>query len=191
VHGHEKGAAMKCSPAPIPKCSNLWRDTNWFALHTKPRRENFASTNVSRLGIDSFLPLLKAERLVHGGARTIIKPLFPGYFFARFRPEDFLESVECSRGVLRVVSSGRFPIPVDDEIVHEIRNRAEADGLIRIRPCGLAPGTRVSIRSGPFEGMMGKVERESDDQKRVMILLETLLNARVLIERRWLDAEAA
>jgi len=70
-------------------------------------------------------------------------------------------------------------------------DRIQEDGLIRIRPQSLAPGTRVSIQSGPFEGMMGKVERESDDRKRVMVLLETLLNARVLIERRWLEAEAA
>ena len=181
---------MKCSPAPIPKCSNLWRDTNWFALHTKPRRENFASTNVSRLGIEPFLPLLKAERLVHGAARTIIKPLFPGYFFARFRPEDFLESVECSRGVLRVVSSGRFPIPVDDEIVRDIQNRAGEDGLIRILPQSFKSGDRVSIQGGPFDGMMGRVERELDDGRRVAILLETLWCSRVLIERRWLEAAA-
>src|SRR5215472_5979633 len=98
------------------KRCDLWKDINWFALHTKPRRENFAVTNVSALGVESFLPRLKTERSVHGVARAIIKPLFPGYFFARFRPEDSLDSVECSRGVLGVISSGRFPIPVEDQI---------------------------------------------------------------------------
>jgi hypothetical protein len=39
--------------------------------------------------------------------------------------------------------------------------------------------------------MMGRVERELDDRKRVAIFLESLLNARVLIERRWIEAEAA
>jgi hypothetical protein len=38
---------------------------------------------------------------------------------------------------------------------------------------------------------MGRVERELDDGKRVAILLETLLRARVLIEKRWLESEAA
>lgn len=179
------------SSGPIAKCRNLWKEINWFALHTKPRRENFAATNVSALGVESFLPQLKAERLEHGAGRTIIKPLFPGYFFARFRPEDSLERVECSRGVLHVVSSGRFPIPVEDQIVRDIQDRAEPDGLIRIRPHGLDRGDRVSIQEGPFEGLAGKVERESDDKRRVVILLEALLHARVVIERRWLRAEAA
>ena len=119
------------------------------------------------------------------------KPLFPGYFFARFCPENALELVECCRGVLRVVGSGRVPIPIEDQVVRDIRDRIEDDGLIRIRPQRLMPGTRVSMHSGPFEGMMGRVERELDDQKRVAIFLESLLNARVLIERRWVEEAAA
>jgi transcriptional antiterminator RfaH len=181
---------MNCS-YPIVKSRDLWTEINWFALHTKPRRENFAITNVSLLGVESFLPRLKIERLVSDIAQKVVKPLFPGYFFARFCPEDFLEPVECSRGVLRVIKSGRFPIPVEEPIIRDIQDRAESDGLIRIRPQDFKSGDRVSIQSGPFEGMIGRVERELDDGRRVTILLETLLNARVLIERRWLDADAA
>jgi len=179
------------SSARIAKCSNLWRDINWFALHAKPQREDFASTNVGRLGIESFLPRLKTERLEHGVARTIIKPLFPGYFFARFCPEDSFESVKATHGVLQIVSSGGAPIPVQEEVIREIQDRIQEDGLIQIRPQVLAPGMRIKIQSGPFEGMMGRVERELDDRKRVAIFLETLFNARVLIERRWVEAEAA
>jgi transcriptional antiterminator RfaH len=187
---NERNPAMSSSGV-IAKCSKLWTDTNWFALHTKPRREDFAAKSVSALGLESFLPRLKVERLVHGATRTVIKPLFLGYFFARFRPEDSIESVKSSRGVLHVVSSGRFPIPVEDKIVCDIRNRAESDGLIRIRLQGVKPGDRVSIQHGPFQGLIGRVERELDDGRRVTILLETLLNARVLIKRQWLDAAAA
>jgi hypothetical protein len=38
---------------------------------------------------------------------------------------------------------------------------------------------------------MGRVEREFDDRKRVAIFLETLFQARLIIERRWIEAEAA
>jgi transcription antitermination factor NusG len=89
------------------------------------------------------------------------------------------------------VSSGRIPVPVDEEIVREIRDRVQEDGLIRIQSQKLAPGIRITIQSGPFEGMMGRVEREMDDKRRVAIFLETLFNARVLIERRWIEVEAA
>jgi transcriptional antiterminator RfaH len=175
----------------IVKPTDLWKDFHWFAVHAKPRRENFAAINISALGIRILLPRVKVERLVNAAAKQGTKPLFPGYFFARFSPERSFESVKCSRGVLRVLSSGRLPIPVHDEVVQEIQDRVQEDGLIRISPRNLEPGTRISIQSGPFEGMMGRIERELDDRKRVAILLETILNARVLIERRWVEAVSA
>jgi transcriptional antiterminator RfaH len=173
------------------KSSDLWRDLNWFAIHAKPRRENFAAINIGALGIIVLLPRVKVQYLVRGAAQKGTKPLFPGYFFARFCPEDSFDSVKGARGVVQVVSSGRIPIPVDDIVIREIQDRIQEDGLIRIRSQHLDPGTRISIQGGPFEGMMGRVERELDDRTRVAIFLETLLNARVLIEKRWLKAEAA
>jgi transcriptional antiterminator RfaH len=174
-----------------PKSVDLWRDTSWFAIHTKPRREKFAAANISALGIGILLPLVKVKRLGRATSQEASKALFPGYFFARFCPEISCESVKCSRGVLRVVSSGKFPIPVLDTILEEIRDRIEEDGFIKLRPRSLGPGTRVLIQDGPFDGLMGRVERELDGGRRVAILLETLMHARVLIERRWLVAEAA
>jgi hypothetical protein len=38
---------------------------------------------------------------------------------------------------------------------------------------------------------MGRVERELDDRKRVAIFLETLFHTRLLIDKRWIEAEAA
>jgi transcriptional antiterminator RfaH len=175
----------------ITMCRKLWSEVNWFALHAKPRRENFALTNVRLLGIETLLPLLKVERSTRGNSHGASKPLFPGYFFARFCPEISCELVKCTRGVLRVVSSGKFPIPIHDAVIQEIRDRIEEDGLVRLRSQRLEPGTRVSILDGPFGGLMGRVERESDDGRRVAILLETLMCARVEIETRMVEAEAA
>jgi transcriptional antiterminator RfaH len=176
---------------PRGRLNDLWKDINWFAIHAKPRRENFAANNVSALGVEILFPRVKVERLVRGAAQQSTKPLFPGYFFARFCPEDVFDSVKGARGVLQVVSSGRIPIPVHDNVVREIQDRVQEDGLIRIRPQSLAPGIRVTIQRGPFEGMMGRVETELNDRKRVAIFLEALFHARVLIDRRWLEAEAA
>jgi transcriptional antiterminator RfaH len=179
------------SSGPIVKSVDLWREVNWFAIHAKPRRESFAAANICALGLGILFPRIKIDRLIRGSAQQVIKPLFPGYFFCRFCPENSLELVKVARGVLRVVSSGRMPIPVPDAIVQEIQDRVQEDGLIRVCPQVLAPGTLVTIQSGPFEGMMGRVERELDDRNRVAIFLETLFNARVLIERRWIESAAA
>lgn len=166
-------------------------DINWFAVHTKRFRETVAASSVDALGLEVFLPMVKVECLDRVVIKVGSKALFPGYFFARFRPGVCLDSVESARGVLHVIKSGIYPIPVEELVVSEIRNRVEEDGLIRLKRVELTPGDRVSIQDGPFAGMVGRIEAELDDRKRVAILLETLWNARVLIEKRCLEVEAA
>jgi len=167
------------------------RDLNWFAIHVKRFREAVAASSVAALGLEVFLPMIKVECPEHLTIKVGSKPLFQGYFFARFNPEISLGSVESARGVLHVIKSGSSPIPVDDQVVREVQNRVEADGLIRLRERELKPGDRVSVQEGPFAGMMGRVEAELDDRRRVAILLEALGQARLVIERRWVQVEVA
>jgi transcriptional antiterminator RfaH len=184
-----RGVSHRAQDFATPKHPSL-AHPNWFAIHAKPRRESFAETNVRTLGHDVFLPKLRVEGVARGKRCLSSKPLFRGYFFARFCPEISLESVKCARGVLQVVSSGRFPIPVDENVIQEIQDRVEADGCIRICRQALKPGDLVLIEGGPLRGIMGRVERECDDQNRVAILLETLWNARMLIEEHYVQPAA-
>jgi transcription antitermination factor NusG len=170
---------------------DFWQRTSWFAVETKAHHEDLATRRVEKLGLEVFLPRIREEQSVCGVVRSVTKALFPGYFFARFCPFVSLNAVRYSYGVSRVVGSERIPVPVRDEVVRDIQNRVEGDGLVRVQPQVLAPGTQVTIRNGPFEGFAGTVLREADGRKRVAILLETLLGARVLIERQWLDPVAA
>lgn len=166
-------------------------DIKWFVVHARRFREKLAASSVSALGAETFLPLVKLECPERAVIRVGSKPLFSGYLFARFAPAALLDAVESARGVLYVVKFGSLPIPVETQVICEIQERVEADGLIRLRRVELRPGDRVSIQDGPFAGMMGRVESELDDRKRVAILLEALWHVRVVLEKRWVEAEAA
>jgi hypothetical protein len=71
-------------------------------------------------------------------------------------------------------------------VVAAIRDRVQPDGFIRLDAKVFQPGDNVAIEQGPFAGWMGKVQRECDDGRRVLILLEALQHACLLIERRCL-----
>src|SRR6516225_2164570 len=96
---------------------DIWRETNWFAIHAKACRESFAAENVRALGIEVFLPQVHDERLIRRCWRIVTKPLFAGYLFAHFCPMETLGAVRHAHGVLTVLNTGRFPIPVDDQII--------------------------------------------------------------------------
>jgi hypothetical protein len=69
-------------------------------------------------------------------------------------------------------------------------NRPQKSGFIRLKTKPLFGGQEVMIEQGPFAGLMGKVEQEWHDGKRVAILLEAIGKARVLIDKRRLAVAA-
>jgi transcriptional antiterminator RfaH len=164
---------------------------NWFAIQAKPQREDLAAASVGRFDLEVFLPKLKQEQSVCGIRRMTVKPLFQGYFFARFCPLISLESVAYARGVLRVVGTRQFPLPVASEIIAGIRARVQPDGLVWLDRRSFRPGDQVTIEQGPLAGLIGRIEREWDDHRRVAILLDTLQQMRVLVETRCLAPAAA
>jgi transcriptional antiterminator RfaH len=164
-------------------------DINWFAIHARRFRENLAARSVKELGVEVFLPLVKVECPQRAVIKVGSKALFCGYFFARFSPSISLDAIESAPGVFHVIKSGSVPIAIDGQVIQEIQDRVNPDGLIRLCPRELQAGDRVSIQEGPFAGMMGKVEAMLDDRKRVAILLEAFWNARALIEKRWVSVE--
>jgi len=167
---------------------DFYRETHWFAIHAKPHREDMAAMNIARLNVEVFLPKVRQERMVCGVPRDVTKPLFPGYLFARFCPATYLHLIRYARGVLRVVSCGDVPLPVDEAIIREIRSRIGPDGYVRLEDRSLRPGDRVLVREGPLRGLTGIFERELDDRERVILLLEAIeYQARVVIQRQYLS----
>ena len=132
---------------------NSWQQTNWFVVHSKPCRESLAADNVGALGPEVFLPQLREERLIRRCRRTVTKPLFAGYLFARFRPCEALEAVRYAQGVLAVLSTGRIPIPVDDEIVAGVRARCARGWVCATRNSRASTGRLRRDPRGPFSGL--------------------------------------
>lgn len=163
-------------------------ELNWFAIQTKPYREDSAAAHVAKLDIQVFLPRIRQEQNVCGVPRTVCKALFPGYFFAHFRPLVSFDAARYTPGVLRVLGTRTSPTPVTPEIIADIKSRVQADGFVQLQSQHFARGTTVIINQGPIAGLMGRVEREWNDGRRVMILLEELHQARVLLEKRCLQS---
>ena len=166
---------------------SIWDETHWFAVQTKPFQELLAAARLRQLDLEVFLPRLQADQWVCGVTRRVVKPLFPGYLFAQFCPVISYEAVRFVPGVLRVLGNRQSPIPIEPEIIEDIRERIQEDGFVRLQTPPLHPGDRVTIAQGPFAGWMAEVEREWDDNRRVAILLGALQQARLVVQRCWLE----
>jgi transcriptional antiterminator RfaH len=167
-------------------------EIHWFAIQARPGAEAAAESSLCALQIETLLPL--ARRSVHHATRTpqmVLRPLFRGYLFGRFCATVSLRAVSYSRGVLRVVGGGDRPWPVDDAIVAEIRDRLGPQGCVELaeRPFGV--GDSVRITAGPLTGWSGIFDSELSDAERVVILIETLKQGRVVVRRDSLELSEA
>ena len=168
----------------------FWRDINWYAIQSKPEREDLAAYNLGRLGLEVFLPKMKLPRLCWGVCQMSVRPLFPGYLFARFSPSSYLHLIKYARGVRRVVSCGEAVLPVDEGIIEAIQIRLEGgQEQLPEPPRHFRAGEQVRVEKGYLQGLIGIFERELSDQQRVVILLEAIeYQARVAIEKRYLTS---
>ena len=165
---------------------DVWLDTNWFAVNTKPHLEDKAAFNIRRLGVEVLLPRIASVKSMFGATRTITAPMFPSYLFAQFSPERSLHAIRFARGVRRVVSAGDTPIPVDSAIISSIQDRIDTRGFVELAPQQFEVGSEVLIKEGFLQGLTGVFERELNGQKRVVILLESMeYQARAFVEKRF------
>jgi transcriptional antiterminator RfaH len=158
---------------------------SWYAIHTHPKQENRAEGNLKALGVETFFPRIRDCRFneLTSEPSYFIKPLFPGYLFARFALNSLLHKVRFTRGVHSVVCIGNEPAPVDDRVVEIIAAQIDATGFVKIG-AALEPGDRVLIQAGPFKGLTGIFEREASAADRIKVLLDCIsFEARVEVDR--------
>jgi transcription elongation factor/antiterminator RfaH len=157
----------------------------WYAVYTKPKREDAVAGSLENAGIEVFNPRLKHKKYLQGAYRNKISPLFPCYVFVKFEPETTSRMIKYTRGVKRIVG-GAFPWPVSDEIIDVIRDQEE-DGIIAIKPPQLKYGDSVAINDGLLSGLKGIFEKELNGQERVVLLLSAVeYQARAVVDKAFL-----
>jgi len=149
----------------------------WFVLNTKPKKESQVERLFQAGGIEVYSPKYQE------GGRT--KPFFPGYEFVRFDNPEQYKLVKYTRGVKRIVGNDVGPVPLDDEVLSEIRAR-EVDGFIELAKHGLEPelGDQIEVAEGPLKGLRGVFKKNLSGQDRVLILLNYVsYQGQLLIEK--------
>ena len=160
-------------------------DRQWYVVHTNPKQEERANSNLVAWGVETLHAKLKIRRHNEftGVPTYITQPLFPRYIFAKFNARDQLSKILFTRGVHNVVCFGDSPACVSEEVIDVIRARIDQNGFVKINN-ELKPGDRVVIGAGPLRNLVGIFEREVKGSDRIMILLTAIgYQGRLVVDR--------
>jgi len=152
----------------------------WYALRTKPRKEDIVWQQLINQKIENYYPRVRVHP-VNPRARKV-KAYFPGYMFIRTDlSETGVSAFQWMPHTLGLVSFGGEPAIVPDNLIFELKQRiqeiAEAGGEVFD---GLKTGDKVYIHEGPFEGFEAIFDARLDGQERVRVLLQFINDRREL-----------
>ncbi len=151
---------------------------SWFVLNTKPKKEYQVERLFSEGGIKVYFPKYMHENKA--------KSFFPGYGFIYFDFPAQYQLVRYTRGVKRVIGHDAGPIPLETEIIEQIKSR-ELEGFIELNKFGINPeiGDEIEVMEGPLKGLRGLFHRELTDKERVLILLNYVsYQGQLIIEKK-------
>ncbi|HNT23457.1 MAG TPA: transcription termination/antitermination NusG family protein [Anaerolineales bacterium] len=154
----------------------------WYALRSKPRKENVLWRQAQEHGFEVFYPRLRVNPVNPRSQK--IKPYFPGYMFVRADVESAgLSTFQWMPHSTGLVCFGGEPSVVPENLIHAIRRRveeiAQAGGEVFD---GLKPGDVIQISYGPFEGYEAIFDARLPGSARVRVLLQLLSERRVPLE---------
>ena len=162
-------------------------ETNWFALYTAPRHEKMIAEQIHRRGITCFLPLYRSMRRWKDRRKELHLVLFPGYVFLQIAPQNRVQVLQIP-GAVRLVSFNGQPTPLRGDEIESLRHHLSTAGKIEPHPY-LRVGRRVRVRSGPFQGLEGIIQR-TKDRCRVIFSIDLLMRS-VAVEVDGADVEVA
>ena len=158
--------------ALLPPSAPATSTMTWYLIHTKPRQEAVALTNLSRQGFECYLPMLNVEKIRQRKTALVAEAMFPRYLFIRLGTSGSDQSwspIRSTLGVTQMVKFGGQPAKVDAQLIDLIRFRETSRP---VKPM-FAPGDHVVVADGPFTGLEA-IYQTTDAERRSMILLEML-----------------
>jgi transcription antitermination factor NusG len=150
----------------------------WFALQVRARNEAGVAEQLSGRGYERFLPLYKVRKRWSDRIKEVDSPLFPGYLFCRFDPQDRLPILKTP-GVMQIVGFKNGPVAVDESEIQALHTIIAAGAPHQPWPF-LTAGDRVRIESGPLLGLEGILTEVRRGHR--LVLSVTLLQRSVAVE---------
>ena len=155
---------------------------SWYALRSKPRKEEVLWQQLLAREYEVFFPRLRVHP-VNPRSRKL-RPYFPGYMFVQVDLEETgLSTFKWMPHAIGLVSFDNEPATVPDNLIHEVRKRVEeiaaAGGEFYD---GLKQGDPVRISSGPFEGYEAIFDTRLPGSERVRVLIQMLSDRHIPVE---------
>lgn len=133
---------------------------NWYALYTKPRKEQKVAQQLEKLGFTIYLPLKVEIKQWSDRKKKVVSPLFSSYLFIQIEESKRAE-VFIIDGVLNYVFWLGKPAIIRNSEMELMRNEIDNPNN-EITVSSLQSGDFVQLQQGVFKGQSATIEHISN-----------------------------
>jgi transcription antitermination factor NusG len=159
--------------AGIPQSSD--HIPKWYALYVCSRAEKKVEAELTRKGIENYLPLKTTLRKWSDRKKLVDMPLIPGYIFIRIAYKNYLEALQTRHVVAFVRFEGKPAVIQTNQIDFLKRMLKQSDYEWEVTAEEFTPGQIVEIVAGPFIGLEAELIAIKG-KKRVGVRIEQINN---------------
>ena len=147
----------------------------WYALYVNSRAEKKVREELSKKGIENYLPLKTTLRKWSDRKKMVEMPLIPGYIFVRIQYKNYIPVLQTQHVVAFVRFENRPAIIQEDQIDFLKRMLKQSDYTWEVTTEQFTPGQTVEIIAGPFIGLQAELIAVKG-KKRVAVRIEQINN---------------
>lgn len=140
---------------------------NWYALYTKPRKEQKVAQQLEELGFVVYLPLKVEVKQWSDRKKKVISPLFSSYVFIQIE-ESKRSDVFVIDGVLNYVFWLGKPAVIRNNEIELMRHEIEKPNR-EVFVERLTPGEQIKLKEGVFKGQEAFVEYISNQKAHLFL----------------------
>jgi transcription elongation factor/antiterminator RfaH len=157
---------------------------SWYAMRSKPNKEEFLAGQLQAHGVDLFYPALRVKP-VNPRSRKV-RPYFPNYLFVHVDLDVVnVSELRWMPGASGLVSFDGEPASVPDLLIAAVKRQIDQHNASLLeQTSNFQQGDLVEIQDGPFAGYEAVFDTQLSGQDRVRVLLN-------LLQRRQLPVEIA
>ena len=154
----------------------------WYALHSKPRKEELLYGQLVLREIETFYPRIRVKTVNPRAAQ--VRAYFPGYVFIHVDLAEIgLSAIQWLPGAIGLVSFGGEPASVSETLIVAVRQKIDRINSIGGELFdGLKPGDKIKITEGPLSGYEAIFDSQLPGAERVRVLLKHLQDRQFPVE---------
>jgi transcriptional antiterminator NusG len=153
----------------------------WYVIQTCSHHEVKVEADLTRKGLETFLPMMMVRSRRRDRLQMLETPLFPGYLFVHTDLNEWAHNhIIRNQGVVRILGIKGQCTPVPEDTIISLRTLVNS-GQPVFPWSKLTPGKHVRVLEGPLRGAIGVILRNKQGKRRLLVAVE-LLGRSVCVE---------